>query len=144
MSEKMISCKVTTAQNEVYILPVPSDMQFGKERICKEQRALDGTMIIDMIAIKNSLEIAWDIMGDASLKTLKSAVESVDNTFFDIEIRMKPADVDLSEGGTTSQGGDENDVVFKGKVYLSDLSYVPYFINGGFAWKDVSMKIVEK
>lgn len=141
MSENIISCKITTGESQVYTLPVPSDIQFGKERICKEQRALDGTMIIDMIAIKNSLEMVWNLMGDTDLKMLKKAVESVDNTFFDIEIRMKSANI-VEKGELKEE--QENDVVFKGKVYLSDLSYVPYFINGGFAWKDVNVKVVEK
>lgn len=140
MSENIISCKITSGENKVD-LPVPSDIQFGKERICKEQRALDGTMIIDMIAVKNSLEIVWNLMGDTDLKMLKKAVESVDNTFFDMEIRMKSADI-VEKGELNEE--QENDVAFNGKVYLSDLSYVPYFINGGFAWKDVSMKVVEK
>lgn len=140
MSENIISCKITSGENKID-LPVPSDIQFGKERICKEQRALDGTMIIDMIAVKNSLEIVWNLMGDTDLKMLKKAVESVDNTFFDMEIRMKSADI-VEKGELNEE--QENDVAFNGKVYLSDLSYVPYFINGGFAWKDVSMKVVEK
>ena len=143
MSENMISCKITSGENKID-LPVPSDIQFGKERICKEQRALDGTMIIDMIAVKNSLEVVWDIMGDSDLKTLKNTVESVGNTFFDMEIKMRPAEVYKDASTGTPQIGQESAEVFKGKVYLSDLSYVPYFINGGFAWKDVSMKVVEK
>lgn len=142
MSENIITCKIMKSDNEALILPVPSDIQFGKERICKEQRALDGTMIIDMIAVKNSLEIAWNLMGDTDLKALKKAVDSTERTFFDIEIMIKPAN--LVANKQENPQPQESEVFFGGTVYLSDFTYVPYFINGGFAWKDVVMKVVEK
>lgn len=138
MAEKYIKCsiKVTDAGTNAIDLPAPADISFGKERICKEQRAMDGTMIIDMIAVKNSYELVWDIMDGSTMAELRDALESSEHIFFDLAIEMKIRDVAADSAVTTSKFGNT--------VYLSDISYMPYFVNGGFVWKDVSIKFVER
>lgn len=139
--DKYITCILAAGGDDV-ALPTPSDIQFGKERICKEQRAMDGTMIIDMIAVKDSFELIWDIMDSSSLDEIKELLENKGHTFFQINIVMKLNDVIAEKGSTVL---NESKLANMTKtVYLSDFTYAPYFIEGGFVWKDVHIKLVEK
>ncbi|MDE6604628.1 MAG: hypothetical protein K2K85_01220 [Clostridia bacterium] len=138
---KSIKCNLIAGGDQVF-LPTPSDIQFGKERICKEQRAMDGTMIIDMIAVKDSFELIWDIMDSSNLDEIKELLENKGHTFFQINIKMELNDVIAGKGSTVLS---ESKLANMAKtVYLSDFTYAPYFIEGGFVWKDVHIKLVEK
>lgn len=150
MASKNIKCslKVLDGGTAAIVLPSPTDISFGKERVCKEQRAMDGTMVIDMIAVKNSYELMWDVMNGSVMKKLRAMLESSGNTFFEIAMTLKTKDLTDYASGSGDEGVDtqafEEDIQMGGTVYLSDMTYTPYFINGGFVWKDVSVKFVER
>lgn len=150
MASKNIKCslKVLDGGMAAIMLPSPTDISFGKERVCKEQRAMDGTMVIDMIAVKNSYELMWDVMNGSVMKKLRAMLESSGNTFFEIAMTLKTKDLTDHVSGSGDEGVDtqafEEDIQMGGTVYLSDMTYTPYFINGGFVWKDVSVKFVER
>ena len=150
MASKNIKCslKVLDGGTAAIVLPSPTDISFGKERVCKEQRAMDGTMVIDMIAVKNSYELMWDVMNGSVMKELRAMLESSGNTFFEIAMTLKTKDLTDHVSGSGDEGVDtqafEEDIQMGGTVYLSDMTYTPYFINSGFVWKDVSVKFVER
>ncbi len=130
----VIKCILAADGHSNVVLPTPSDIQFGKERICKEQRAMDGTMIIDMIAVKDSYELIWDIMDSSNLVEIKNLLENKGYTFLN--------DIIAAKGSNISE--ESNIANMSKTVYLSDFTYAPYFIDGGFVWKDVHIKLVEK
>ena len=103
---------------------------------------------IDMIAVKNSYELMWDVMNGSVMKKLRAMLESSGNTFFEIAMTLKTKDLTDHVSGSGDEGVDtqafEEDIQMGGTVYLSDMTYTPYFINGGFVWKDVSVKFVER
>lgn len=138
----VIKCILAADGHSNVVLPTPSDIQFGKERICKEQRAMDGTMIIDMIAVKDSYELIWDIMDSSNLVEIKNLLENKGYTFFKIQIEMKLNDIIAAKDSNISE--ESNIANMSKTVYLSDFTYAPYFIDGGFVWKDVHIKLVEK
>ncbi len=136
-NSNVIKCILAAEGHGNVVLPTPSDIQFGKERICKEQRAMDGTMIIDMIAVKDSYELIWDIMDSSNLVEIKNLLENKGYTFFQINIEMKFNDIIAAKQSRETANMSKT-------VYLSDFTYAPYFIDGGFVWKDVHIKLVEK
>lgn len=141
-NSNVIKCILAAEGHGNVVLPTPSDIQFGKERICKEQRAMDGTMIIDMIAVKDSYELIWDIMDSSNLVEIKNLLENKGYTFFQINIEMKLNDIIAAK--QSSEASESKTANMTKTVYLSDFTYAPYFIDGGFVWKDIHIKLVEK
>ena len=161
MSE-VISCLIKGAT--VVDLPVPSNINFGKERIAKEQRALDGTMVIDLIATKSSYELNWDLMSIPVLNSIKQIVEA-ESVFFDLTIglrkgtlktvknvsvtaefrsRLSAGTRSILENSSKVANQEMQTETINAKVFLSDLNYTPFFVGDGFIWKDVSMKVTER
>ena len=143
---KPISCKLTRGE-KIVTLPTPSYISFGKERISKNQRALDGTMIIDLIAVKEKCEIVWDILSFQALEKIQAMVED-SSLFFNLSIEIYCKDlnqnIDVSDR-ITRNAVLINDVYGMDiTVFLSDLTYVPYFYDNGFVCKEVTLKLTEK
>ena len=120
MASKNIKCslKVLDGGTAAIVLPSPTDISFGKERVCKEQRAMDGTMVIDMIAVKNSYELMWDVMNGSVMKKLRAMLESSGNTFFEIAMTLKTKDLTDHVSGSGDEGVDTQAFEEKKSYYL--------------------------
>lgn len=110
-----------------------SNITFGKERICKEERSMNGTMIIDLIAIKDTYELSWNIMSIETLEKISKLVDIGGENAIFVELI-----IEMAVSGTNKRH------IIRKVVYLSDIAYTPYFYNQGFMWKDVMLKFTEK
>lgn len=127
----VIECKLFGQDSESLILPDITNINFGKERITKEQRSMNGLMIVDVIAIKDTIELSWNFMKISTLNQIKKIVENYEQIFFDVEITM------------TESGSSKQHTINK-TVFLSDITYVPYFYDNGLIWRDIVIKFTEQ
>jgi hypothetical protein len=106
-------------------IPTPSDYQPGIMDISKAERNANGTMIIERVATKRKLELAWKTLSQQQMTLILNAIAPV---FFTVEY------MDPQEGGIkigTFYAGDRN---------CPALS----FINGKLKYKDVKFSIIER
>lgn len=107
----------------------PSSMKSGLTRIQKTDRTMDGTLVTDIIAYKNTITVTWDFLQDADLRALVSELKI--RAFCTIEYQ-DPQSSDISELRTiTAQPGD-----------LSYQAHYDYGL-GEIVWKAVSVTFTE-
>jgi len=105
----------------------PSKIKTSTQKIQKSERTIDGTMVIDLVAIKNSVQVSWDILSSDDLKKLLNEIKSGFVT-----INYVDASVDEDTKTIVAQPGD--------------ISYSPFYDYGSssIVWKDVSITFTEK
>lgn len=106
-------------------IPTPSDFQVGIMDISKAERNARGTMIIERIATKRKLEMAWKYLTKSELQQVLNAVSPV---FFTVEY-PDPQDNAIRTG--TFYAGDRT---------VGALDY----IDGQIRWKDIKFSVVER
>lgn len=106
-------------------LPTPSDYVVGIMDISKAERNAAGTMVIDRIATKRKIEVAWRYLEKSDLSALFSLVSPV---FFTVEY-IDPQDNDWKSG--TFYCGDR-------KTGAID------YRNGNIRWKDTKFSLIER
>ena len=106
-------------------IPSPSDMQVGIMDLSKAERNAKGTLIIERIATKRKLEIAWRYLSKEEISQLFKLVSPV---FFNVEY-IDPEDNAIKSG--TFYAGDR-------KAGALD------YINGNIRYKDVSVNLIER
>lgn len=107
----------------------PSTMKAGLTKIQKTDRTMDGTLVTDIIAYKNTLTVTWDFLRDADLRSLVSELKI--RAFCTIEYQ-DPQSSDIKNLRTmTAQAGD--------------LSYQAHYDYGldEIVWKSVSITFTE-
>ena len=99
----------------------PTDIENGKMTLQNAERTIDGTLSVDIIAVKDKVTFYWDYMTDIDFKKLKGEIEQ--RAFATIEY------YDESYKSVTANA--------------EDISYSPYYSKGTLIWKDVSLSFVE-
>jgi len=106
-------------------LPTPSDYAIGIQDLSKAERNANGTMIIERIATKRKIELAWKYLSKEQLSQVLNLVSPV---FFEVEY-IDPEDNGFKAG--TFYAGDRN---------IRALDY----IDGEIRWKDIKFNLVER
>lgn len=107
------------------VLPAPTDYQVSINDISNAERNANGTMIIERIATKRKLELAWKFLSKEDLSRLLNLVSPV---FFQVEY------IDPQDGG-----------VRNGTFYAGDRSAGALdFINGNIRYKDAKFNLIER
>ena len=102
----------------------PSSVSPSVEIVKNEERSLDGTMNVDVIARKIKLTVGWDVLGSSEMQTV-CALESAERIL-------------------TVQYIDANTSALKEiKAYVDGIEYTPFFEDDIIRWKDVSLSLVE-
>ena len=105
----------------------PSSISFSYELLDKEERTMDGTMVVDIIGQKKKITVDWEYLSKADMKTLSEEVSG--NTF-----------VTVTAHDTVS--GELTTIIARAK----NLKYEPYYdwANSRLMWKSVSVDFVER
>ncbi len=106
-------------------IPTPSDYSIGIQDISKAERNANGTMIIERIATKRKIELAWNYLDK---NDLSKAMNAVDPVFFQVEY-IDPQENRKKTG--TFYAGDR-------KVGALD------YISGNIRWKDIKFSLIER
>lgn len=106
-------------------LPTPSDYNVSIMDISKASRNAAGTMVIDRVATKRKIELAWKHLSRTELSTVLKLVSSV---FFTVEY-IDPEENDWKTG--TFYCGDRT---------IGALDYR----NGNIRWKDIKFNLIER
>jgi len=104
----------------------PTELKVGVFRISKAERLADGSMAMDIIAVKRRLDCRWEVISASDLQHLLDLLES--KTFHTVEY------VDPQDGETasiTAYVGDVNQAAWQRK-------------NGVRYWRDVSIALIER
>ena len=105
-------------------LPTPSDYIVGIQDLSKAERNANGTMIIERIATKRKIELAWKHLSKEQLSQLFNLVSPV---FFTVEY------IDPQDNGFKT-----------GTFYAGDRSVgVLDYRSGNIRWKDIKFNLVE-
>ncbi|OMF54675.1 hypothetical protein BK138_16075 [Paenibacillus rhizosphaerae] len=106
-------------------LPTPSDYVPSIQDISKAERNANGTMIIERIATKRKLELAWKYLSQDELAKVLKAVSPV---FFKVTY------LDPEAGGNKT-----------GTFYCGDRSAPAMdYIDGVIRWKDIKFNLIER
>lgn len=105
----------------------PKSVSFSYESLDKEERTMDGTMVIDIIGQKRKIVANWDYLSKADMKTLADEING--NTFVTVSAH------------DTSTGNLET-ITARAKNF----KYEPYYdwSKSRLMWKSVSVDFVEK
>lgn len=57
------------------ISPNPSAIERGKFRLTKAERTADGTMVMDLIAVKHRIELRWNRIAEDAYRTILEHLE---------------------------------------------------------------------
>ena len=103
----------------------PTAIEHGKQIIQNSDRTIDGTLAVDIIAVKNKITVAWSYMSGADFYKLTAELNQ--NSLPTIECY------------------DVNNVLKTFTVSLSDLTYSPHYFSPtqGLIWKDVRATFIE-
>lgn len=105
-------------------IPTPSDYLVSIMDISKAERNAAGTMVIDRIATKRKIEIAWKYLDKTELSRLFNLVSPVS---FNVEY-IDPQD-----------NGFRSGVFYAGDRNAGALD----FINGSIRYKDIKFNLIE-
>lgn len=106
------------------VLPTPSDYNPGIQDISKAERNARGTMIIERIATKRKIELAWKYLSQEELSLILNLISPV---FFTVEY------IDPKDGRIT------------GTFYVGDRNVGALdYINGIIRWKDIKFSLIER
>lgn len=108
----------------------PSSVKNGITKIQKQDRTMDGTMVVDIIAYKNTVTFTWDLLSDADLRKLVTEISGV--SFCEIEYQDAQS-IDSSH-------------LFHIYAYPGDISYQPHYdyASDSVVWKSVSITFTER
>ncbi|MBQ7798302.1 MAG: hypothetical protein IJ371_04190 [Clostridia bacterium] len=109
----------------------PSTMKNGKTKIQKSDRTMDGTLVVDIIAYKDTVTFTWDFLSNDDLKVLINEITA--KALCTIEYKDVKLTTDSSELKTiVAQPGD--------------ISYAPHYdyATDSIIWKSVSLTFTER
>ena len=110
--------------NGIMLSREPTSVDQGKTKLKKENRTIDGTLVVDIIAIKNKVKVTWDYITSEDMARLQSAIAKSD--FVEVEYNG-------------SKG------MMKINAESGDLTYTPHYDNrtSTVIWKGVSVEFIE-
>ena len=105
----------------------PTDISQSKYKIQKTDRTIDGTLVSDIVAVKNKVTFTWDYLPTADLRKL---LDEVNGTAYPIVQYTDP------------QGGAE---LLSITGTAETVAYVPFYDSrlGVVIWKDVKVSFEE-
>lgn len=105
----------------------PTEISQSKYKIQKTDRTIDGTLVADIIAIKNKVSFTWDYLTSEDLKKLITEVNG--DSFPIVEYR------DPDSGELLSITG-----------HAGEITYTPYYDTRikGVLWKEVNVSFEER
>lgn len=104
----------------------PTELKVGVFRISKAERLADGSMAIDIIALKRRLDCCWQIISAPDLQHLLNILES--KTFHTVEY----PDPQNGEAATLT-------------AYVGDINQAAWHRRDGVRyWRDVSISLIER
>jgi hypothetical protein len=105
----------------------PKEIEHGKFKLQNNDRAIDGTMVVDIIAVKNKISFSWDYLSQADMKTLTDELST--STFSQLQYR------DVNSESITEI-----------TAYAEDITYKPHYDyrTSIILWKDVKVGFMEK
>ena len=109
------------------LLKNPKDIEHGKIKLENTDRAIDGTMVVDIIAVKNKISFSWDYLTQADMRTLSDELSA--SAFSQVEY------IDVNSESITEI-----------TAYAEDITYKPHYDyrTGNILWKDVKLSFEEK
>lgn len=81
----------------------PSNIEYSTLRLEKSDRTIDGTLIVDIIAIKDKVSFTWNYLPDADMKKLISELKQ---SVFSIIEYIDSESVDGQLKTLIAEGGD--------------------------------------
>lgn len=105
----------------------PTEINQSKYKLQKTDRTIDGTLVADIIAVKNKVSFTWDFLTSSDLKKLIDEVNA--DTFPTIEYT------------------DPDSTILKQITgHADDISYIPHYDSrtGTITWKEVKATFEEK
>ncbi len=108
----------------------PTSIEQGKFKLKQCDRTINGTMVMDIIAIKNKITLKWDYMSDGDLRKLLAEIEQV--SFPTIEF--------------TDPKSSNPNTLLAIIADISDIDYKPHYDgkSESIIWKDVKVEFVER
>lgn len=105
----------------------PTEINQSKYKLQKTDRTIDGTLVADIIAVKNKVSFTWDYLTTADLKKLIDEVNA--------------------DAFPTIEYTDPDSTTLKQITgHADDISYTPHFDSrtGTIVWKEVKVSFEEK
>lgn len=105
----------------------PTSINQSKYKLQNTDRTIDGTLVADIIAIKNKVILTWDYLTSADLKKL---IDEINGDSFPI---VEYADPETNE-------------LYQITGHCDDISYTPHYDNSKevIIWKDVKVSFEER
>lgn len=108
----------------------PSSISHSITKIQNQDRTMDGTMVVDIIAIKNVVNIEWKLLDKEDMSKLKSEIESgnfVTIDFWDSET-------------------ETNETMKNIVATTTSFTFSPYYdyTTDSIRWKDVKISFTER
>lgn len=105
----------------------PTDISQSKYKLQKTDRTIDGTLVADIIAMKNKVSFTWDYLTTADLKKLIDEVNA--DTFPTVEY------------------SDPDSEILKLIIgHADEINYIPHYDSrtGTIIWKEIMLTFEEK
>lgn len=114
--------------------PTPTSLTFKKYDITNQDRTMNGTLVVDYIDSKDSINVAWDVLDNTQFNNLLGIINGhkseSNKTFYSLQYVIPG-----TNGTELSQPKD---------AYTEEISYYPFYTNDGqIVWRDVSLTFVE-
>ena len=105
----------------------PNNIEQGKFKLQNSDRAIDGTLVVDIIAVKNKVTFNWDYLTQADMQNLNNEINAV--SFPVIEY------MDIDSNILKCITG-----------YAEDISYKPHYDSrtNSVIWTEVKVSFIEK
>jgi len=105
----------------------PTDISQSKYKIQKTDRTIDGTLVADIIAVKNKVSFTWDYLTTADLRNL---IDEVNGDSFPLVEYVDP------------DSGNLIQIMAHG----SEVSYIPHYDSklATIIWRDVKIAFEER
>ena len=108
-------------------IKAPTEITCSADSLDKEERTVDGTMVVDLVGSKRKLDVSWEFLSKEDMKLLSAETKS--GTFVTVTYN------DSTTGELTSM-----------TARAKDLQYQPYYdwAKSRLMWKGVSISFVER
>ena len=108
-------------------IKAPTEITCSAESLDKEERTVDGTMVVDLIGIKRKVDVSWEYLSKEDMAVLSGEVKS--RNFVTIAFH------DNATGALTTM-----------TARPKDLAYLPYYdwAKAQIMWKSVAISFVER
>ncbi len=128
--------------NGAPVSPDPSDIQVSTEIIRNNERALDGTMCIDIVAKKLGLQIMWDLVTAEDFNVIKKTFPLADT----VGVSADNISADSGTGIKLFSREDYQNDLNNGdtfECYVDSVNAQPCFIGETLYWQAVTVKLAE-